>query len=164
MSGLAATRLGHAMETEDNMFCDYAMPLASFQRLLASSSHRRQAALNVLKSFVSSHNSIQVLKRLKSELENDDVFLISLSHMIETDALQRKLDENEKDKILRYYIEHCDVALKSENAHVFAAGLSMIGSIAESRRQFSSDRLNIVESACTHKSGFVRAQAYGVCV
>ena len=53
---LAAIRLGNAMETEDNMFCDYAMPLASFQRLLASSSHhRRQGALNVLKSFVSSH-------------------------------------------------------------------------------------------------------------
>jgi hypothetical protein len=159
---IAAKRLGNAMETDSAMFCDYAMPLASFQHLLAEEkSHRRRAAtVSVLKSFISSQNSIELLKRLKYELGNDDVFLMALSYMIETDALQRMLDENEKSKILNFYMDHCEIALKSQNTHVFAAGLSMLGLIAESRRQFSSDRLDVLESACYHKSGIVRAQAY----
>lgn len=156
---LAASRLGNATDIDVSVFCDYAMPLASFQRLLKSSKKRR-ATISVLKSFVSSQNTLEFLQRLKFEIDEDEIFITTLANMIETDALQGKLDENEKDMILCFYTDHCEIALKSENPHVFASGISMLGSIAECRRQFSSDRLNVVEKACSHKSAHVRAQAY----
>jgi len=137
------------------------MPLASFQNMLREGSQmRRKAMLELMDAFSSgtaAARNLETLRALEYELEDDSAFLVCLADISVAGSFGHMEDDDASDDILRYYRTHCTRALESNltRPDVTAAGIAMLGRIAEAQRDFASaqiDRLGVIAKKTTHTS------------